>query len=548
MKYRVEKKPEKKGTKLSQLGIFIVAIAMLSGSLGYLAGADGPTGFGTVIEPGSMVQDATYVIFEDNGAYYAKSGETGAIIFTSVYATALFNMVFSNISDDGGKVKIKAGDYELNSAAFITKNNTLVEGEGGSTILRLVSGSTGGEYVYVLTNRISYGVPGSSNITVRDLCIDGNKDGQDGGQNGYNYLCFYAYGGEHLNFENVVFKNGYDGGLFFEYAGGTACAESIVSNCQFYNNGERQRGAIWIDGCGEGLKIINCYSEGDLQHGIHIGVSSPSHSDHIQIIGYTCISPGEKGIQVYSHACSDLKMDGVYILNAGNMGVDFWAKNGSFSGQIEGAGNRGLYVRAGSSNLTIEGKFAGSGWSNVEVVASRDIDLIGIKCLDGVAHGLQVYGSDNIRVIGGTFKNQATNQYGINIQNAADDIIINGAYCGDDKDIPTQKYGIYNTDGTNVTIIACIFEGNTFAAIGDPTSGATFFGNIGYVTENKGTATITTSTSVVFNHGLATTPTLVLASFSVASYGNYTWTATTTQITITVSTSGTYTVYWYAEV
>jgi len=65
---------------------------------------------------------------------------------------------------------------------------------------------------------------------------------------------------------------------------------------------------------------------------------------------------------------------------------------------------------------------------------------------------------------------------------------------------------------------------------------------------NKGTETIMATTFVTFNHQLYTTPTLVLASFSVASYGNYTWTATSTQITITVSTSGTYTVYWYAEV
>jgi len=65
---------------------------------------------------------------------------------------------------------------------------------------------------------------------------------------------------------------------------------------------------------------------------------------------------------------------------------------------------------------------------------------------------------------------------------------------------------------------------------------------------NKGTALISASTSVVFSHFLYSTPTLVLASFSAASYGNYTWTATASEITIIVSMSGTYTVYWYAEV
>jgi parallel beta-helix repeat protein len=66
--------------------------------------------------------------------------------------------------------------------------------------------------------------------------------------------------------------------------------------------------------------------------------------------------------------------------------------------------------------------------------------------------------------------------------------------------------------------------------------------------KNNGIASITTSTTATFDHLLYSTPTLVLASFNLASYGNYTWSATSTQITITVSTSGTYTVYWHAEV
>jgi hypothetical protein len=70
---------------------------------------------------------------------------------------------------------------------------------------------------------------------------------------------------------------------------------------------------------------------------------------------------------------------------------------------------------------------------------------------------------------------------------------------------------------------------------------------IGAGFQNSGTATITASTTVTFNHGLAGTPTHVECGFKNFGYGSWWWTATSTQITITVVTSGTYTFSWYAE-
>jgi hypothetical protein len=66
-------------------------------------------------------------------------------------------------------------------------------------------------------------------------------------------------------------------------------------------------------------------------------------------------------------------------------------------------------------------------------------------------------------------------------------------------------------------------------------------------TYNCGTATITASTSVTFNHGLAGTPTHVECGFKTLGYGTWRWSATSTQITITVQNSGTYTFSWCAE-
>ena len=69
-----------------------------------------------------------------------------------------------------------------------------------------------------------------------------------------------------------------------------------------------------------------------------------------------------------------------------------------------------------------------------------------------------------------------------------------------------------------------------------------------YITENSGTATNSTATTFVFNHGLAWTPTGVWASFNTTEITGWTWTATSTEITITVvGITANRTCYWTAE-
>jgi len=66
--------------------------------------------------------------------------------------------------------------------------------------------------------------------------------------------------------------------------------------------------------------------------------------------------------------------------------------------------------------------------------------------------------------------------------------------------------------------------------------------------QNSGTATISASTSVTFDHGLVGTPRHVECGFKTPGYGSWSWSATSTQITITVEVSGTYDFSWSAEV
>ena len=65
--------------------------------------------------------------------------------------------------------------------------------------------------------------------------------------------------------------------------------------------------------------------------------------------------------------------------------------------------------------------------------------------------------------------------------------------------------------------------------------------------KSSGTATISASTTVTFNHGLAGTPTHINVGFKTTGYGSWIWSADATNITITVAVSGTYDLTWDAE-
>jgi len=71
--------------------------------------------------------------------------------------------------------------------------------------------------------------------------------------------------------------------------------------------------------------------------------------------------------------------------------------------------------------------------------------------------------------------------------------------------------------------------------------------NLGYTTENIGTATISNTNTVTFSHGLVATATHVFASFNCTGWGSWSWNASSTQITITTENSVNATVYWDAR-
>jgi len=93
------------------------------------------------------------------------------------------------------------------------------------------------------------------------------------------------------------------------------------------------------------------------------------------------------------------------------------------------------------------------------------------------------------------------------------------------------------------------YFGGRLGAITDNGTGNRILWGLDYAYDtllnNRGVATFS-GTSVSFAHGLAGTPTQVFASFNSTGYGDWSWTANSTHITITVANTGDYAVYWRA--
>ncbi len=105
--------------KLYQFFAVIIATAFISSAVTLTISADGPTGFGTVIEPGSMVQGVSYVTSIEYGVYYAKNGTTGSIDHSSTDALAFLNTVV-DLSPCNGIISLGPGEYAYGWAASET--------------------------------------------------------------------------------------------------------------------------------------------------------------------------------------------------------------------------------------------------------------------------------------------------------------------------------------------------------------------------------------------------------------------------------------------
>jgi len=274
------------------------------------------------------------------------------------------------------------------------------------------------------------------------------------------------------------------------------------------------------------------------------------------------------GIYIYGYA-GDIFLTDLYIDDFNSSGIfvlpisrvwNLWIKNCLIEGNTE----EGIYLKAHVAIhfVHITGNYLHGNKNGIRIQnnTGRAINIEENIIKENQEHGILLEGAQYVNIIGNqifdnSVKTTATydgvyvgiyttnNAYNINIE---DNIITNQGFNN------KQRYGINVADlSDNLTIQGNNLVNNALAGMNVSTgacASSEIHHNLGFNTENSGSAIISSSTVVTVNHGLVATPTSVTVTMGSSGTGDYYISdLTSTQFTVHVTSSGTYTVYWYAE-
>ena len=134
-------------------------------------------------------------------------------------------------SRKGGKVFLLAGNYSIADTLDVP-SNTVLCGEGLASRLTLADGAIDADTSFMITNAADYTygerhATGNENITIRDLWIDGNRQGQTG--TGTGKLCLQFNTVKHLTLENLFVKNGFSSCIRTEFCDYVIITGNVVA-------------------------------------------------------------------------------------------------------------------------------------------------------------------------------------------------------------------------------------------------------------------------------------------------------------------------------
>ena len=553
---------------------WIVAVILTISLVGVVTALN--PSFQTVIQPGSQVVGPNYIIFTDGTNYFARNGKTGAIDYSVSTCDSILTTLIGagNGATSGftGLFFFKAMTCYVTSTHTIG-SNSIIQGEGGSTIFKTGNAANLGQGIFFTGFS-------TKNITFRDFVLDGNSGQQTSGE------CIHVRRTTNVIFDNLVFQNCYDAGIFIYDSQINTTYDIRVTNSYFFHNG--QYGVFCGENCAGFSVVGNKFFQNGWKNGVRTGDVAvyPSNPVNVNFTIANNIFEYWQGTDVNSASIymytvnSGGTISGNYIYYSSSQGMLF-----TFSGHISVANNVVKYSRI--SGIYIEG-------THDSVVSSNAVSFSGFghticspgpeNCGNGITVGSLLNGptrifSDHTVVTNNVVKNSMSagiiddspnNIISNNVvsnstqltqsspSNSAG-IVIEGYYITatnniafDDQTIKTQLYGISDILTTGFTCHYCIIENNDVRGNGN--SGVKNLGintivrwNTGYKTESSGNISLSSNTTYSKSHGLVVTPALVVLSSSNTACGAIQWIATSTTITITVATSCTATIYWYAQ-
>ena len=572
-----EQKSTSRIRKLYIGGAIASVIILLTANLAFIIAADPPSGFATVIEPGSLVTDADYYIYLDEGNCYAKNGQTGETEYSGADHSEVIQDALSALPSSGGRVVICEGTYVLPETVYIHTNNTEVTGVGMRTVLYLDDNVNSPAIQAGYGTNKAKGDTQLLGIWVRNLKVDGNAAGNtvyDGTDAPY---CIYFNNVKYGGIQGCYVEDSGTDGIIVSYG----CEELVLSE----NHAVSASSGITIDRWSYRIAVVG----NTLKSSGAVGVTMYE--------AYDCVISGNVVEEIAGSGCYRITITGNTIITTptvGDYGVNLVSNNenivitgNSFFGINLDAIR--LYAIAPDltpgeiRNVVISGNdIDGNGttqrgihttrmYGNVTISNNNFMDLtvnaIDIGDSGAVIEGNSIYktGQAGI-VVGGNYSVVTNNQllrtsrFNHNVysaillnENCSQSIVSNNVIATPDGALIYPKYGIEEADSADYNLITDnIISDYATAGVYSATN-TIVSGNIGHATENSGSQTITGAVNTVdVTHGLVSTPTVVVVTGNNTGIGDY-WVTATTSTTFTVSFenqpgASTWTFYWYATV
>jgi len=436
------------------------------------------------------------IVYIDGSTVYAEDaeGKTIAQGEAGVNDASVIQSAIDALPSGEGKILIAEGTYAISSKISINNNDIVIEGVGDSTILKMTDNTVEANYgIFEIS---------ANKITICNMKFDGNRTNQ-GTYDKTPHLIGGA--GNNLRFKRLYIHDTMGDGIEL------LNSENVwIINCRFYNVKEH---SIHLNG----VTIAHVIGNYIKDENIAAIVNDHGGSDMVIIANNIIDNENTTAAGIQLAGDSGIKGDTVIM------------------GNIIKYGRYGIFVLDGYTNIKIIGNTIINQTRYAVLVGSDKCTVIGNTIIAGsyTSVYVPVYVSGTYNLIKDNYIRhyEGSVPYLIKEVTGADYNIIDG----NDLHDGVVSTSIINKVGTNTKIK----------------------NNIGYVTENSGTATFSgdgTTTAFTFAHGLATTPTHVeISPKSDDATGDWKWSADATNITITFMTapaSGTDNVVfsWRAEV
>ncbi len=508
----------------------------------------------TIIEAGSNVDTASYIIFKDGSIIYAKNGTTGKIEFQGMDAAMVIQGAINSLTS-GGKIFIKNGIYTMTSGVVVLNDNIIIEGEG-LTMLR----SNFGAAKVVGVIRVE-----GNHCTIENIIFDGN-DPTDTGLS--PVVSIYGTGN---TFQNNIVQNGLQYGFEFFRVHNAKCVNNIIKNCQYgiavSRSGVEYSTQILI----AGNHISDCKDVGIKLRGV---IGCIVANNLIDINGISNGSNYCSGIRCYHEdaPCIDTLITGNYIEDTGgigtNPGIDVSNDATDTARRISITNNHIRNCQYGIMSAWKDVHIAGNtifgrstGYTGIDIIAARN-HVEGNHIYNS---GIMIYSSTGYSVDQSLVENNFITGGSQYWRSAGDGITVMSQTGSTANNVIIKNNQIYTVSGYGINIylaagfinpIGTIIQDNILTScaagyINNSGTSTVIKNNHGYKTENKGAFSISDGGTIT--HNLSKTPTSVRVTPSVAGELVSVTSISSTTFTVAIKkpdgSSGTpQTIYWEAEV